>query len=235
MFGLAYLIAFVVYLTVSILVVRWAVRYARKREKSGMLWGFGAAFIMYNLVFWDWIPTVVSHKYYCSTEAGFWAYKTVDQWKAENPGVMETLSVFHLPEEYRDRSYVRKYGDRKYILPDGTELLAKYDARKELLFVTYKNLNGEVGYRLNERFYQINNKQRLLYPLHINLFEQKIINKDNGEVLARYTDFSSGGNPAYIGFSGLKFWLNTGRCTETSHLDSGSIPEIASQLRGGKK
>jgi hypothetical protein len=49
------------------------------------------ALVMYHLVFWDWVPTVVAHQYYCATEAGFWVYKTVDEWKAENPGVMETL------------------------------------------------------------------------------------------------------------------------------------------------
>ncbi|MFC1626215.1 hypothetical protein ACFL19_00785 [Pseudomonadota bacterium] len=82
------------YLLLSIGVTVWAVRYARKHEKNVKLWGFGAAFIMYNLVFWDWIPTVVAHKYYCSTEAGFWVYKTVEQWKAENPGVVESLVTF---------------------------------------------------------------------------------------------------------------------------------------------
>lgn len=46
---------------------------------------------MYNLLFWDWIPTVAVHKYYCSTQAGFWVYKTAEEWKAENPGVLETL------------------------------------------------------------------------------------------------------------------------------------------------
>jgi len=47
--------------------------------------------VMYLLVFWDHIPTVVAHRYYCEKEAGFWVYKTVEQWKAENPGVAETL------------------------------------------------------------------------------------------------------------------------------------------------
>ena len=89
--GLVIIIALLIYLAVSVGSVFWAVNHAKKNGKSAKLWGFGAAFIMYNLVFWDWIPTVVAHKYYCSTEAGFWVYKTVDQWKAENPGVMETL------------------------------------------------------------------------------------------------------------------------------------------------
>lgn len=80
-----------VYLLISFGVVVWAVNYAKKHDKSPIRWGWGAALGMYLLVFWDWIPTLVTHKYYCSTEAGFWVYKTPEQWKAENPGVMETL------------------------------------------------------------------------------------------------------------------------------------------------
>jgi len=79
------------YLIVSIVVVKAAIRAAKKRGKTPWHWGAGAALVMYLIPFWDWVPTVVAHKYYCSTEAGFWVYKSVDQWKAENPGVMETL------------------------------------------------------------------------------------------------------------------------------------------------
>ncbi|MDO9371420.1 MAG: hypothetical protein Q7U07_02350 [Gammaproteobacteria bacterium] len=91
MMGLAYLLAFAVYLLISLGVVRWAIRHARKNGKSVKRWGWGAALIMYGIVFWDWIPTLVTHHYYCATESGFWVYKTLDQWKAENPGVMERL------------------------------------------------------------------------------------------------------------------------------------------------
>ena len=48
---------------------------------------------MYLIPFWDWMPTVPVHQYYCAKESGIWVYKTVDQWKAENPGVMETLAA----------------------------------------------------------------------------------------------------------------------------------------------
>ncbi len=91
MIGLVYLVFFAVYLLVSIVAVRGAIDYARKNGKSAKRWGWGAAFVMYSLVFWDWIPTVAVHQYYCAKDAGFWVYKTLDQWKAENPGVMEGL------------------------------------------------------------------------------------------------------------------------------------------------
>lgn len=82
------------YLIISIIVVIVTVRGAKKRGKSLWLWGLGAALVMYLIPFWDWVPTVVAHKYYCSTEAGFWVYKTPEQWKAENPGEFENLTSF---------------------------------------------------------------------------------------------------------------------------------------------
>ena len=89
--GVAILGALALYLLISIGVVIWALSHAKKRGKSVWRWGAGAALVMYLIPFWDWLPTVAAHRYYCATEAGFWVYKSVEQWKAENPGVMETL------------------------------------------------------------------------------------------------------------------------------------------------
>jgi hypothetical protein len=89
--GLVIILALALYIAIAIGVVLWAINYAKKNGKSAARWGWGAALGMYLMVFWDWIPTVVAHKYYCATEAGFWVYKTPEQWKKENPGVMEGL------------------------------------------------------------------------------------------------------------------------------------------------
>lgn len=89
--GFVIVIVGALYLLISVGVVIGAVSFARKGGLSPWRWGWGAALVMWLIPFWDWIPTVAAHKYYCSTEAGFWVYKTLDQWKAENPGVMEGL------------------------------------------------------------------------------------------------------------------------------------------------
>jgi hypothetical protein len=83
------------YLLISLGVVKGAIAYAREKGKSARRWGWGAALVMWLIPFWDWIPTMVMHQYYCATEAGFWVYKTPEQWKQENPGVMETLVAFN--------------------------------------------------------------------------------------------------------------------------------------------
>jgi len=91
--GFVVFVALGLYLLISIGVVKGALVYARKSGKSAIRWGFGAALVMYLIPFWDWIPTVAMHRYYCETEAGFWIYKTPEQWKQENPGVLEALVV----------------------------------------------------------------------------------------------------------------------------------------------
>lgn len=89
--GFVIIVAMGVYFLISLGVVMLAASHAKKYGKSVMKWGWGAALVMFLIPFWDWMPTVVAHKYYCEKEAGFWVYKTLEQWKAENPGVMETL------------------------------------------------------------------------------------------------------------------------------------------------
>jgi len=83
-----------VYLVLLIAVTVWGYRHAAKKglpRKQRWLWAAGGFLLVYLPVFWDWIPTVVAHQYYCVKDSGFWIYKTLDQWKAENPGVIETL------------------------------------------------------------------------------------------------------------------------------------------------
>lgn len=85
MIGLLYLVFFSVYGLVSALVIYKSYGFTKSRYSKGWVGGWLAALVMYNLVFWDWIPVYVMHKYYCSAEAGFWVYKSPEQWIKENP------------------------------------------------------------------------------------------------------------------------------------------------------
>ena len=85
MMGLMVLMFFGFYLLVSVFVTSKAASWAKANNKKPWLWGGLAAFVMYNLVFWDLIPTLIVHKHYCDTQAGFWVYKTPEQWVKENP------------------------------------------------------------------------------------------------------------------------------------------------------
>lgn len=107
MIGLMVLLALGIYLAISVGVVRWTVRWARRTGRGVKCWGFAAAFAMYMLVFWDHIPTLLLYKYYCATKAGFWVYKTPEQWKKENPGVAETMTWKELSPQFDDQDGAR--------------------------------------------------------------------------------------------------------------------------------
>lgn len=109
MFGLVVFGALGLYLLISLGVVAWAISHAKNNGKNTKRWGWGAAFIMYSIVFWDWIPTVAVHQYYCAKDTGFWVYKTLGQWKIENPGAIETL-VANKGAPSRDEYFDGRHG-----------------------------------------------------------------------------------------------------------------------------
>lgn len=154
MIGPVVLGAAVLYLLISIMVVRWAIRYARNNGRSAKRWGWGAALVMYLIPFWDWIPTVAMHQYYCATEGGFWVYKTLDQWKAENPGVAETLVAtrgapsangayilnqrFNRPVKRTGPLFLNQWRWEQQVIDSKTnEILARY--------VDFSTGNGNIG------------------------------------------------------------------------------------------
>ena len=142
MLGLAILFIFAVYVVISIVATRCAVVWARR---NGRLWGCITAFAMYNLVFWDMVPTLVMHKYYCSTQAGFWPYKSFDQWDAENPGISQGLRSSNKPGKgdldafpTRDDTERHWYNDRFYKEKAEQKIHGTIDRREEI-FVDAEN------------------------------------------------------------------------------------------------
>ena len=176
MFGLIVFFAIGLYLALSAFAVWFATRWAKRSDRSPWRWGILTAFVMYNLVFWDWIPTVVAHNYYCEKEAGFTVYKTLEQWKAENPGVMEKL-----------------------ITGEGT-----------IKRMPYGDLQT-----LDERF-AIETRRRTPIPLlPTKIFEDLLVDRKTGEVLARGIGVGSGYGNLALGANSwreYKFWLGQEPC-----------------------
>lgn len=85
------MVAIVLYILISLGMVVWIIRRAKRTGRSAIRWGLGAALILYMIPFWDWIPTVATHHYYCAKDSGLWVYKSLEEWKQENPGVLEML------------------------------------------------------------------------------------------------------------------------------------------------
>ena len=91
MMGLLAMIIFALYLLVCIVAILLGRKQARKWGYKRWHGGLLAALIMYSLAFWDLLPVYAVHAYQCKNNAGFTVYKTLEQWKQENPRVAETL------------------------------------------------------------------------------------------------------------------------------------------------
>ncbi|TLS65382.1 hypothetical protein FEF65_13030 [Mariprofundus erugo] len=61
------LVLLVLIVLVILVAVPLAVRHAKKRGYNKWAWGIGAFLLIFLPIFWDWVPTVLVHKYYCST------------------------------------------------------------------------------------------------------------------------------------------------------------------------
>lgn len=204
--GFVVLVALGLYLLISIGVVRGAVVYARKSGKSAIRWGFGAALLMYLIPFWDWIPTVAMHRYYCATEAGFWIYKTPEQWKQENPGVMETL--------------VSSSSDARN--PDWPD--------EDWRGMKITGINQRFGML---RIDHLRNSTEGELFINVWRWQTDVLDKHTGEVLARQVDFSSG-NGNIGGEPPLKFWLQSWYCNNNADRSS-QFNVFLNQIKGAKK
>lgn len=172
------------YLLISIGMVKWAAGFARKNGWSAKRWGWSTALVLWLIPFWDWIPTVAVHQYYCAAESGFWVYKTPEQWKMENPGVMESL-----PAPSSNGSPMRY------------ERFDNGHGNKDI-------------YLLNDRFNWVVMQQDVSSLLPIIRTEQQVVDSHKTEVLARYVDFGTGNSvKGTVGPPGpLKFWMSSRHC-----------------------
>lgn len=173
-----------------VVAISLAVYYAKRTGGSKWRWGIGAFLLVFLPIFWDWIPTVALHQYYCATESGFWVYKTLDQWKAENPGVMEGLV-----------SYNKNPGGFNVNWP--SEHKQSSDGHQK-----------EIAEHINERFDELVSWEDISSILPITRKENVLLDVKNNEVIARYVDFGTGNSVKNtIDPPGsLKFWMHNGSC-----------------------
>ena len=183
MIGLMILGALAVYLLVSVFVTSKVANWAKANNKKPWLWGGLAAFVMYNLVFWDWIPTLIMHKHYCDTQAGFWAYKTPEQWMKENPK-MRAL-------EYKEKN------------SDDFLMERTSDGGNKTSFSTRTTSNIKYTETLNPIFFVIKNRR-----LEETLFDKK----QKSALVKRITFMAGRSSGAPKDWSNYRFWVNFTEC-----------------------
>lgn len=207
MMGLMVLVFFSVYFAISLWVIFAVLNWAAKHKRSGW-WGVLAAFMMYNLVFWDWIPTLVMHKYYCATQAGFWVYKTPEQWMKENPEVTaEDLTL--LGQAGKGRDILSDFHERKPLISNPKKEVLMINQRIYLDSLYEKNINKFVPiHKLSTFFADINNDQKLTEEI----------------------TFGSGyGGPSNLqGF--IKGWLENSTCSNSSYVRPPKLDNFINQI-----
>ena len=121
---------------------------------------------MYLIPFWDWIPTVATHQFYCAKDAGFWVYKTLEQWKSENPGVIGNLATHRVwQHDYSGGKDVVHINQRFNLIyeKEGELFLRRWKWQRELLdtktnmvlarYVDFSTGNGSIGGEAEFRFW----------------------------------------------------------------------------------
>lgn len=184
--GLLVLVVLVVYLALSVYVVMRSVSYAQRRFGRGWVGGILSGLVMYNLVFWDAIPTRYTHHHLCTTEAGLKVYQTPEEWAKENPErYQQALAA-------AGRKLSRRSGDS----PEAIHSWVEYTLGFEREF-----------YHQFERSYAFNtgvSRERV-----IDKFTGKVL----FETLDFHS--SAGRNSLAVGansFADYKFWTVTGNC-----------------------
>ncbi|MCG7995263.1 MAG: hypothetical protein JAZ06_07570 [Candidatus Thiodiazotropha taylori] len=217
MFAIAVLLIVLLYLVSVLWISWWFAKQMNKRGRSGKKWGVGVFVLMLGIVFWDWMPMEILYKYNCNANAGFFKNISIDEWKAENPGVWETLGYEVLPEEYfvSEKQGRKKSRRRFYLLPDGTELIAYYDIAGKYYSTKIVRSDGIKRYWLNQRFYWESVWTKHLF--HIREIEDRIVDMQTEAVIARYVDFKTSIVPLGVGASDLsdyKIWMHKETCED---------------------
>lgn len=209
MISLIILIFGAIYLAVLVVVTRAAYRWAKNKRLSKAkcrLAAAGGFLVVYLPVFWDHIPTLVAHQYYCATEAGFWIYKTPEQWNAENPEGVKTLSSNKAParDSLGDNN---NYSDSTY-LNERFIFIAKHNGP---LFLNRWRREQSI----------VDSKTGIVVARHVDFSTSQIRRQAGWSGWKFWLD--------------SEFWFGSRQCRIHSHLDAGSISAIANQFEGKEK
>jgi len=148
---IAYFLCFLIFLLVCFFISFIARKSGIKKSWKA---GFSVFILVMVMIFWDWPFMEVSYGYHCRKDGRFTEFKTLKQWKKENPGVWDTLYplndrstlkindgiIIMLNDRFAWDSSSKKLGfhiveeSQKIIDIDTNEVLAQYiDFRTDIL------------------------------------------------------------------------------------------------------
>lgn len=192
MLGLAVMFIGFIYLIILCFATIKAYCAARRNKlsrKAAAVWGLVGFLVVFLPVFWDLIPNKVMYNYYCKNEAGFFQYKTIEQWKAENPGVWETLKPYSREEIEKMKENKQYY---KHMTIEDSDYFSQPINQRISVYTLSGGKEMGFGIKKNAKF----------------LYDEK-----TKEVIAKSFVFRSGpGNVLELGGKGYKIWLNQEPC-----------------------
>ena len=128
----------------------WTYRNRRRHGKSDAVsfaWAVGAVVVLSLPIAWDAIPTWIAFEYYSNKEAGVKVFKTLEQWKAENPGVAETLQPFGSNDK---RAQHENLGNNKFRTPLNDRFVYDDQYFDKLILSVYANRLALIDLKKNE-------------------------------------------------------------------------------------
>lgn len=125
-------------------------RWAKRRGLSGAqcrLVAAGGFLFVYLPVFWDHIPTIIAHQYYCATKAEFREFKSVEKWKAENSKELgNLLRQSHMSYSYLNKRIISETTYKKIdILPITISTVDVIDDSKGEILATLVSVGSGYG------------------------------------------------------------------------------------------
>ena len=107
---------------------------------TASVWGIVGVLMLSLPITWDAIPTWIAFQYYARAHAGITVFKTLDQWKKENPGVAETLEPYGFFKDKRSKFQV--IAPEKYRYPMSARFA--YDEWTNPLFLSVRARRHEI-------------------------------------------------------------------------------------------
>jgi len=98
------------YVLISVLIVYRVLRAAPQKKLVAGVLATLVVSLPVTTMFWEYVQTKRTFEKYCREEAKVTIFKTVEQWKKENPGVAETLQ----PYTYENKPSSQPSGDGLY-------------------------------------------------------------------------------------------------------------------------
>jgi hypothetical protein len=117
----------------------WTYRARRRKgqsQRAAFVWAMAAVALLSLPITWDAIPTWIAFEHYSRNEAGVKILKTLEQWKAENPGVAETLEPYRLRDK---RANVTRLANGKLRYPLNDRFAYDTWKRDQLFLSVYAN------------------------------------------------------------------------------------------------